>query len=151
MLRDTIVRRQSQLTQDAHGIVLFYDNSRSKQLSITRESFSFGINHRNISSSQWMQLTTRNRSNVTGYKIIRDATLTSISVQTQNSVENCAFYVRKNGVLTNITSITLIGQTSNVIDDLDVNVDKDDWIQIYLQVNSGNVDFPSLLLELAWR
>lgn len=152
MLKDTIVRGQTQTyTQDAHGILLFYDNSRSKTLSITRESFPFGINHRNITSSQWMTLVGRNRSNLTGYKIPRNATITSLSVQTQNSVADCTFYIRRNGVVTNLTSITLVGQVSNVIDDLDIDLNNDDWLQVYLQVNSGNVDYPTLLLELAWR
>lgn len=153
MLRDTIVNptQVQQFAQNAEGILLFYDNSRSKYLSTSRESFPFGVNHKNISSSQWMMAVTRIPTNITGYKIPRNATITSMSVQTQNSVANCAFFVRRNGVLTNLTSITLIAQLSNVIDNLNINVNQNDWLQIFLQVNSGNVDYPLLLLEVAWR
>ena len=144
MLRDTIVQSQSQqFIQNANGILLFYDNSRSKYLSATRESFAFGINHRNITDSQWLLLTSRNRSNLTGYKIPRNATITSLTIQTQNAVPNCVFYIRRNGVSANLTSITLTSQTSNTVDNLNIDITQNDWLQSYLQINSDNVDFPS--------
>ncbi len=153
MLRDTIVNpsQAQQFTQDSNGILLFYDNSRSKYLSTSRQILSFGINHRNIAASQWMMATSRVRTNIIGYKIPRNATITALTIQSQNSVANCSFNIRKNNSVTNIVSVTLVGQTSNVTDNLNVDIDINDWLQVFLQVNSGNVDNPLLNLEIAWR
>lgn len=153
MLRDTIVNpsQAQQFTQDSNGILLFYDNSRSKYLSTSRQILSFGINHRNIAASQWMMATSRVRTNIIGYKIPRNATITALTTQTQNSVANCSFDIRKNNSITNIVSVTLIGQTSNVTDNLNVDININDWLQVFLQVNSDNVDNPLLNLEIAWR
>ena len=98
-----------------------------------------------------MKATTSIPTNIIGYKIPRDGTITSLTVQTQNSVTNCSFDVKKNDSATTLTSITLITQVSNVVDNLNIDVDQNDWLQIFLQVNSGNVDYPLLNLELAWR
>ena len=84
MLRD-IAQSSQRLYQDSNGILLFYDYSRSKFLSTLRESLSFGINHRNISANQWLFLTGKIPSNVVGYKIPRDATITAITIQTKKT------------------------------------------------------------------
>ena len=39
----------------------------------------------------------------------------------------------------------------NKIDNLDINIDKDDWLQCRLVPLAGSVDYPMIVLELAWR
>jgi len=154
MLRDTIPGRRGgsgNFTQDSNGILLFYDNSRTRWISVTRQFVSFGLKNRNISDSRWMQVTGDAYSLNTGYRLPRNAILTSLTVQTQNNVSNCAFRLRRNGVASNIASLTLVGQDANTLDNLNVDLDAGDWLQVYLEITSGNVDHPELLLELAWR
>jgi len=89
-------------------------------------------------------------TNITGYKIPRNATITSITIQCQNNTGTSNFIIRRNNILTNLysTSSSVSGLS---VDNLDVDIDKDDWLQIYLNVVSGNINSPILILELAWR
>lgn len=152
MLRDTISIGQLNVNikQDSNGILLFYDNSRSKYLSSSRESFSFGLPNRNISSNRWLMITSGIYSNLSGYRTYRNATITSLSVQTEN-LSYCTFYIRRNGTGSNIYPITLNNETGKSLDNLDENLNINDYLQCYLVINSGNVDYPNLLVELAWR
>ena len=150
MLRDTISVNQLNIKQDINGIFLFYDNSRNKYLSTSRESFSFGMNNRNISNDRWLTVISGIYSNLSGYRTYRNSTITSMSVQTQNS-SDCIFHIRKNGVTSNFSPISLNNEKGKSLDNLDINLDVNDYLQCFLEVNSGNVDYPVLLIELAWR
>ena len=147
MLRDTIT---SNIRQGNNGIFLSYDSSRSKYLSFSRESFSFGIDNMNISDSRWLMVINGIYSNLSGYRIYRNATITSLSVQTEN-LSFCTFCIRKNRSETNIQTITLTNEIGKTVDNLNDNLNINDYLQCYLEVNSGNVDYPVLLVELAWR
>jgi len=149
MLRDIV--QQPRFKQDSNGILKFYDSNRNKYLSATRGEYSFGINHINLTHSRWMMATGGVLSNITGYKIPRDATITAISVQTKSSVADCSFNVRINNTVTNLVSVSMSGEISKVIDNLDVDLTQNDWIQLYMTVNAGKVDYPILVIELAWR
>jgi len=149
MLRDTIPGLAAQLRQD-NGLLLFYDLYRSKWISAARENLTFGINHRNIANDRWLALISGTYSDVTGYRIPRNATITAITAQTQN-LSNCVFRIRKNSSPLNIISISLIGEVGKSNDDLDIDLSQDDYLQCYIEVTSGDVDFPTILLELAWR
>jgi len=153
MLRDVVTPSQStqQFQQDSNGILLFYDNSRSKYISVSREEFSFGIRHRNITGTRWLAATSNLITNVSGYKIPRNASITAITVQTQNSAAGCTFDIFRNGVAVSLTSISLSSETSKIIDNLDLDLNQGDWLQCQLTVTSGTVDYPMILLEIAWR
>ena len=151
MLRDNIQPLSIPMKQDANGILLFLDRSRSKYLSTSREAFSFGINHKNLNATMWLMTTGGVRSISTGYKIPRNATITSVTVQTTNTVTNASFQIlRNNTTVPPLTTLTLLGQVSASVDNLDINIDKDDWLQCRL-VPVGGVDYPMVVLELAWR
>ncbi len=150
MLRDIAVPIPK-FKQDINGILLFYDNSRSKYLSTSREPLTFGIDHKSINKNRWMMATATVNTNVVGYKIPRNATITSLTVQTQNNVINCSFYIMKNNTTAIQTSIPLNNETSKSLDNLNIDIDANDWIQSILIVNSGQVDYPVLSIELAWR
>ena len=138
-------------TQNSDGIILFEDTSRSKTLSITRENLAFGINHKNITGKRWLRLTSKINSNVHGYKVLRNSTITAISIQTQNTVINSRFNIRINGSPINLHTINLVA-TSNIIEDnLNYDINKGDYIQVFLSVLTGNVDYPIVLIEYASR
>jgi hypothetical protein len=80
----------------------------------------------------------------------RDSVITGLSAKTEN-LSDCVFRIRKNGVLTDITSLTFSGQTTGSINSLNINLDAGDYIQCFLEVTSGNVDYPIVNIEVAAR
>lgn len=149
MLRDNVVDTE-RLNQNSDGILIFYDRSRSVWISISREVISFGIDHRNISSSRWMQMSGKVLSNTSGYKIPRDGIITSISIQSQNNT-TCDFRIRKNGNTSNLHTTSLTNQSGKSDDNLNININSDDWLQVLLDINNGDIDYPVLSIEVAWR
>ena len=139
------------LEQNDDGIILFYDTTRNKTLSITRKNLSFGINHKNITGKRWLRLTSKINSNVHGYKVLRNSTITAISIQTQNNVINSRFNLRINGSASNLHTINLSGVSNIIEDNLNYDINKGDYIQIFLSVLSGNIDYPIVLIEYADR
>jgi len=149
MLIDTITQNQI-LKQDVNGLLQFYDASRSRWLSVSRQTIGFGLDHKNISDNRWFNMIGTVGSNTSGYRVPRDCIITCITVQTQNN-SNCDIIVRKNDDTSEITSITLSAESGKTSDDLDVELDANDYIQLFLQITSGNIDYPEVIIELAWR
>jgi len=152
MLRDNVQQSRIPMKQDTNGILLFLDNSRSKYISTSRENFTFGINHANLSNTMWLMATGGVRTITSGYKIPRNATITSVTIQSENIVTNASFQIlRNNTTIPPLTTAILLNQSSISVDNLDVDIDKDDWLQCRLVPVVGNVDYPIVVLELAWR
>lgn len=149
MLRDNI--RSINLSLNSEGIVQCYDINRGKVLSVSRETFTFGINHRNIIGKRWLNLTGNVNSSMTGYKLPRDATITSMTVQTRNIVNNARFNLRKNSLISNIHTSSLVGVNEIIEDNLNYDVNQGDYLQLFLSVIGGNVDYPIVTVELAWK
>jgi len=151
MLRDTVRKSGGGTTfnQTSDGILLFYDTNRTKWLSTSREVFSFGIDHRNITSERYME-TVGVITSSTGIRIPRNASITSIAVQTSN-VATGVFRIRKNDVVTDIATLSLTSEQGKTQDNLSLDIDKDDWIQVLASPGAGQIDFPVLTLEIAWR
>lgn len=149
MLRD-ITRPNINLVQNTNGIVQFYDTLRNKMLSVTRENLTFGIKHKSIVGKRWMQIVGNIPTNILGYRLPRDATITALTVQTQNS-SNCDFVIKKNNLPTAIQTTTMVNMDSRTIDDLNIDLDSGDFLQIELSVFANSVDYPVIFLEIAWR
>ena len=149
MLRD-IIRPNINLIQNSNGIILFYDTTRNKNLSVTRENLTFGIKHSSIIGERWLQTTGNIPTNILGYKIPRNGVITSVTIQTKNN-SNCLFEIKKNNDISTIYSINLVNSLEKINDNLDIDVNTGDFIQIKLLVNSGVVDYPLIYLEIAWR
>ncbi|RLB71280.1 MAG: hypothetical protein DRH04_02045 [Deltaproteobacteria bacterium] len=132
-----------------NNLLYIYDDSRSKWLSVQRVNFLFGRGRSN-QYSQYLRCVNGAPSSVTGYRVPRDATITAISVQTQNNA-NANFRIRKNGSHTNLGTLSLSGVSGAHATNLNIDIDAGDYIQIYMQVTSGNVDYPELFIELAYR
>jgi hypothetical protein len=149
MLRD-ITRPGIPLTQNSEGILLFNDTSRNKMISVSRENVSFGIKHKNITGNRWLQTTANIPSNILGYKIPRNGTITSVTIQTQN-ISNCDFEIKKNNVITSIHTLSLVNEVEKINDNINIDINIGDFLQCQLLVNSGDVDYPLIFLEIAWR
>ena len=113
MLRDTIVNTQT-LAQKADGILAFYDISRSKWQSITRQTVTFGIKQKNLSAERWLSCIGDIRTNQSGYKIPRDGTITSLTLQSED-LATASFKIRRNGVLIDLHSLDLVNQAGKVL------------------------------------
>lgn len=148
MLRDIVP--PSQFKQLSDGILLFYDINRTKFLSTDRSIFTFGIDSRNLAIDTWMRAIDSIPSNNSGYKLVRNGTIVSATVQTQN-IADCTVYIRRNNDFTNLTSLILNGVDSQTNNTLNIDLNANDWMQSYITITSGNVDYPILTLEIAWR
>lgn len=150
MLRDTIVNTQ-QLSQNHNGLLMFYDNSRLRWISTSRELVSFGIGYKDLHTARWMQVIGGVNTNISGYKLVRDGLITSLTVQTQ-TLTTCDFVIRKNGNPSNIHTLSLINELSKVNDNMNIDLNENDWLQVLLVVPDGyRVNYPVLNLEIAWR
>jgi len=149
MLRDTIVGKDGVLKQ-VNGVLFYYDIARGKWISVFREVFSFTHDHRNIVADIWLRIEGKIPSNINGYLMSRDSVITALSAKTEN-ISDCIFHIRKNGSPTDITSLTFNNQTIGSINSLNIDLDAGDYIQCFLEVTSGNVDYPVVNIEVAAR
>lgn len=139
------------LTQNVNGILYFEDTTRGKVLSVARENLTFGINHRDVSGKRWLKTTGNVVSSITGYKVPRDATITAITIETQNVVVDGRFNIRTNSSASNIHTTQLLSVSEKIEDNLNYNINKGDYVQVFLWVVSGDVDYPVVTIEMAWR
>jgi len=149
MLRDNI--RTINLSINNEGIVQCYDITRNKILSVDREIFTFGIDHRDVVGKRWMRITGGVKASTIGYKIPRDATITTMTIQTKNTVTESRFNIRVNNSASNIYTATMSSNNELIIGDLNIDINQGDFLQLFLAVLIGNVDFPVLTMEVAWR
>jgi hypothetical protein len=147
MLRDTI---QNPFRQNSVGIMEFYDSTRNTFVSLARETVSFGIGHRGIVTSRYLYAAGKVQTKTTGYRLQRNAIITSLAVQTSNDASG-TFTIRRNDSNTSLYDLTLFNEKGKSIDGLNILIDKDDWLQIYLNNVTIGIDFPVINLELAWR
>ncbi len=153
MLRDVITpsTNSHQLKQDSNGVLLFFDNSRSKFLSASRQTYKFGIDHRTISNDRYLYAVDKIATNITGYRMPRNATITSITIQSSNNTGTSIFYLRKNNNPINIFPTATLTANGITTDNLNFDINKDDWLQLFITISSGNISNPLVVLELAWR
>jgi len=153
MLIDTIPRRQrtdqtidGAFVQNSSGILMMYDNNRSKWLSVSRDSIKFGIGNNNITSNRWLMVDDV-WSNLQGYDINRNITITLITAQSRNN-SNCKFRITNGSG--DLHLIELNNESKKINDGVNINVAMNDSIQVFLEVNENKIDYPSLLIEYAW-
>lgn len=147
MLRDTIVGRDSNLKQE-NGVLYYWDVTRGKWVSVFRETLSFTHDHRNIPVDMWLRIQGGIPSNITGYSVTRDSIITTVSARAENPF-SAVFRFRKNGDPTNIVSLTVVSTESGYQNSLNINLDAGDYIQCFMEVTSGNVDYPIADVEIA--
>ena len=131
------------------GILCAYDSTRGKWLSVNREVLVFGRRGR-----------TRNQylafgggvlpSNNSGFRIMRNATITAMSCQLDASGTG-TINLRKNDVTaSNIASLAVTSATGN--QDISVNVDlaQTDFLQCACASTAG-IEDPIVIVEIAYR
>jgi len=136
--------------QGSNGLLYHFDESRSKWLSVNRETISFGIAAKSIVGKRYA--TTGNfYSNLSGQKLLRDVTITGISVQTNNIQCTFLINIHKNKNTNSIYQVNLLNENSKVIDNIDFDLFKDDFLQVSIDNNDVPVSYPEILIEYCWR
>jgi len=146
MLQDTVVIDYRYTTED--GVLYNFDVVRNKWLSDSRV-ITFGISSKNITIDRWMSIGDV-LSYYSGYRMIREATIIGMSVQT-NSNTDCTCALRKNGNVANIATLPLSSTDGGYVDTIDVDLNQGDWLQAILLANTLNVNYPVLSVEVCWR
>lgn len=129
------------------GITYCYD-VRNKWLSIDRNMFSFG--RAGLSNNQYLNFYGGVLpSNNSGLRMVRDATIVSLSGQIRD-IGTCTFHIRKNNLKTDVGYLDVLidygrGQST------DIDLNEGDILQCYFDSAFSNIKDPMLLIEVAWR
>ena len=83
-----------------------------------------------------------------GWRMIRDGTITAITVQS-NADQTYTVEIRKNDSVNMETSLTVTNNQGNQNTAINIDFDEGDFLQCYLDGNS--IDYPQVLIEIAWR
>ena len=85
-----------------------------------------------------------------GWRMIRDGTITAITVQSNsNSSADYTVEIRKNDGVNMETSLTVNNNQGNQNTAINIDFDEGDFLQCYL--NGNSIDYPQVLIEIAWR
>lgn len=132
-----------------NGQLAIYDktNSRNKSLSVSRQYVTFGGRDSTNTTNEYLRnaLFTSNESST---RLIQNATLVGISVQT-NGAETWIARVRRNGVVTNLYSKSLTASAGTQDNTLNVDFAAGDVVQVYCE--GTGVNRPLVVLEFAYR
>lgn len=130
------------------GLLYVYDAARSKWLSVQRQTFVFG--RRGRSRNQYLNFfVSDNPSNNSGIRMLRNATIVGLAGQL-NAVGSCDLRLRKDDVVTNITTLNINSALGNIDASVNVDVDANSFLQAYVDA-SPFVRSPVLVVEIAWR
>ena len=149
MLIDAI-NKKNPFTQTTDGLLVFYDASRSMNISITRQNISFGINHKSISSDRFLYATGSTQTYSTGYRIYRNGVVTAMSIQSSNNA-SATISLRKNNLTTSLYDLQLNSESGKSVDNLNVLLSENDWLQVYIHNITLAINYPIVTLEMAWR
>jgi hypothetical protein len=124
------------------GILYAYDNTRAKWLSVDRTLLN------------WESLLTAANAvyiGASGVRMTRDATITSITVQSGSVLgTDWSIEVRKNGLTGNILNLGISStQAGNHNNNINIDVNEGDYLRVYC--NGLLVVMPQALIEIAWR
>jgi hypothetical protein len=123
------------------------DTRGGKTLSVTRQFITWGRSF--FTRNQYLNSIGDFASNNSGYRMIRNATITGISVQTEDS-DTYTVRIRKNGSATNIASLSVSSATGNEDGSVNIDVNEGDRLHCYLE-STNFVQYPVVILEIAWR
>jgi len=129
------------------GLLYAYDAVRTKWLSVDRTMFGWGRNDANT-TDEYLRQYNGALSNNNGWRMIRDGTITAITVQT-DAAESCTIEIRKNDTTTIISSLTLTNEEGRHDNTINIDFNEGDFLQCFL--NGTDIDFPQVLIEIAWR
>lgn len=132
------------------GILSIYDTNRSKQLSVDRSTLSFSIHHNKVKTNRWLKYNGAIGSNVSGLKLIRNATITGITIQTKTvTTGSMKVMERSNTETIDLLTATLNSTNSKILDGLNVDVNKGSVLET--TIVGGEFSYPTISVEIAWR
>lgn len=131
------------------GILWVYDSVRGKWLSSQRNSFGAGEKGR--IRNKYLMVFDGQVTNLTGWRVVRDATITAIAAQTKDA-ESWSLRVRKNGDPTDIATLVMNSVDGNHTNVTNVDISEGDQIQFYAET-AGFFGIKDALVwvEVAWR
>lgn len=130
------------------NMLAIYDktNSRNRFLGVARQYMTFSGRDSANNSNEYLRVGLFT-SNQAGIRLMRNATLTGISAQT-NGAETWNVRVRKNGVVTDLATLVL-SAVSGAQDEYNVDFDAGDSVEVYL--DGTQIDRPLVTLEFRER
>ena len=135
--------------QVINNILCMYDVSRAKWLSVERQYLAFGRKGKTL--SMFLNFySSAMASNNSGLRLVRDACIVSMSGQI-GDVSTCDFHVRKDNGATNIATLSLTSAIGDGNKNLNVDTIEGEFLQSYIDVPSGTIDDPMVIVEIAWR
>jgi len=130
------------------NVLAVYDktNSRNRFLSVHRAYMTFTGRDNANNTSEYARIGDFT-SNQSGGRLMRNATLTGISAQT-NGAETWTVRVRKNGVVTNLASLALTA-VSGAQAEYNIDFNAGDSVEVY--IDGTSIDRPLIRLEFRER
>lgn len=123
--------------------VYFYDTTRSKDLGVAVIQIDCGRSSNNT-TNQYLRTADGVQMNRTGIALPYDATLVGISMMGQRNNQTWTAQVRKNGVVTNLDSLTITNVYENHTWSKDTDFSAGDRIQVYM--SGTNINHPRVTL-----
>jgi hypothetical protein len=128
-------------------ILSTYDATRGKWLSVDRIQLS--ASKKGGANDVYLRVNDQIATSETGYRVMRDATITALAAQTDGS-ETWTLRIRRNDSTTNIASLVVTAAAGNQATNINVDLDQGDELQIFADT-TGVIHSPVALVELAWR
>ena len=129
------------------GLLYTYDENRTKWLSVDRTMIGWGRKSNKVTNDYLRQIDGTD-SDKTGWRMIRNGTITAITVQ-GDANQTYSIQIRKNNVATAIATLTVTNAQGNHSTTINTDFDEGDFLQCYL--NGNSIDFPQVLIETTWR
>ncbi|MBT2161890.1 hypothetical protein [Zobellia barbeyronii] len=129
------------------GILYAYDGSRTKWLSVDRTMVGWGVNNP-ATTLAYMRQFNGAESDKNGWRMLRDGTITGITVQTENA-NTWTLEIRKNDGLIPIAVLAIAATEGGQDDTINIDFNQGDFLQAYC--NGTAVEYPETLIEIAWR
>jgi hypothetical protein len=128
-----------------NNVLGFYDKTRTKWLSVHRDNIVYSGRDNANNANEYARIG-EFTSNQAGFRLLKNMTLVGATVQCRTA-GTCTIEVRKNGVATVESSVSLVA--SDVASDatLDVDFTAGDEIQVY--INGTSIDRPLISLIFA--
>uniref|UniRef100_UPI0026226DF9 hypothetical protein n=1 Tax=uncultured Polaribacter sp. TaxID=174711 RepID=UPI0026226DF9 len=129
------------------GLLYSYDATRSKWLSVDKNMIGWGRSTAGTTNEYLRQYNGTVSLN-TGWRMIKDGTITAITVQS-NANQTYTIQIRKNDATATIASLGVTSAQGNHDTTINVDFEEGDFLQCYL--SGSSIDYPQVLIEIAWR
>lgn len=136
---------QTPILSDATGKI---DISYLPDMAVNSMATTFGRGKAKL-KTQWLRGAGDVLSNLSGTRMALAAQIIGMSVQV-NGTGTATFYVRRNGSTTNLTNLALAGTAGAQTYALAIDLAVGDFLGVYMDVTSGNVDYPVVTVWYIW-